>query len=383
MSRCLLCDGAVDVFLDFGPMPVANGFLPPDAFATERFRPLRVGVCASCEMVQLIDTWPPAALFNANYAYFASTSRHMEAHFKKMAGDIDAHYLLQAKDPFVVEIGSNDGITLQHFRKYRHLGVDPSANVAAAAARKGLDIVSAFFTKDFAKDIVAGYGQADVVIATNVLCHLANLPDVLDGIRLLLKPGGRLVAQDPCFHDVLAKTAYDQIYDEHLFYFTKRSLADLLRAHGLVLHSTSHEEVHGGSLRYVVAHQGAPEAPLDGFITGGSIDAFRQRVFHSRDTLLDRLWRAKRSGKRIVGYGATSKSTTVTNFCPIGPDLVGCIQDVTPFKQGKCSPGVHIPIVADAKVHPTDDAYLLFAWNHGAEIKAKEKDFKGEWIEYV
>ena len=398
MPSCVICDQSIEPFISFGLMPIANGFLTPGEFATEPSFELATGFCPQCKMVQLTERVGADKMFHENYAFFSSTSARMAAHFEKLAEQVKATYL--GPDPFVVEIGSNDGILLQHFARagIRHLGVEPSANVAEVARGKGIHTVSEFFGEEFARRVVAEHGQADAFIGANVMCHIPAMHSVVAGVRLLLKPQGVLIFEDPYLGDIVEKTSYDQIYDEHAFYFSVTSLDYLFARHEMEIVDVTPLATHGGSMRYVVAHRGArpvaaavaaqreKERAL-GLAEPATYVAFRRRVEASRDELMRLLQRLRAEGRRVVGYGATSKSTTVTNYCGITPDLVEFISDTTPIKQHKFSPGAHIPVKprADFAARYPDYA-LLFAWNHAEEIKAHEAAFAaagGKWISYV
>lgn len=395
---CLVCEQMPEPVLSFGRMPIANGFLTPEQFADEPFFELAVAFCPGCKMVQLAQTVDPSRMFHENYAFFSSTSTRMAAHFERLATDVKARYL--GPDPFVVELGSNDGILLRHFASagIRHLGVEPSANVAEVARSKGVETIGEFFDVALARRILAAQGPADVVMGANVMCHIPGMHAVIEGISLLLKPRGVLIFEDPYLGDIVERTSYDQIYDEHAFYFSVASLDPLFARHGMEIVDVAPQVTHGGSMRYTVAHRG--ERPVSPAVAetrqreaalGLSLPAtyarFRNNVEASRDALKEMLVRLKREGRRVAAYGATSKSTTVTNYCGIGPELVEFISDTTPVKQGKFSPGVHIPVKPHAAfVERYPDYALLFAWNHGEEIKAKEAAFVasgGRWIVYV
>jgi methylation protein EvaC len=399
MSQCLVCRNPLTPFISFGRQPIANGFLAREDLAKETFFDLAVGHCERCHMVQLVELVDREKMFHGNYAFFSGTSQRMAAHFQAFAEGVIARRL-GAADPFVVEIGSNDGVMLQHFAKrgIRHLGVEPSANVAEVARQKGVRTVSRFFDADLAREIIAQDGQADAFLGANVMCHIPYMHSVIEGIRLLLKPKGVLVFEDPYLGDIVQKASYDQIYDEHAFYFSVLSLSHLFAEHGMEIVDVEPQAVHGGSMRYTVAHKGA-HAPTPavaaqvarerelGLDRANTYDLLRKRIEANRAELLAELKRLKADGKRVVGYGATSKSTTVTNYCGIGPDLVEFISDTTPIKQGKLSPGTHIPVkpYADFAANPPDVA-LLFAWNHAEEILAKEAAFRangGKFLVYV
>jgi len=399
MPQCLICEQDYEPFVSFGKMPIANAFLSEEEFGKESFFELRVGFCSNCKMVQLVEQPDREMMFHENYAFFSSTSTRMTAHFKEFA-ELVVNKYLASEDPFVVELGSNDGIMLQNFAGagIRHLGVEPSANVAEVAINKGISTISEFFDEKLAERIVAENGQADAVLAANVMCHIPYLHSVAAGIELLLKPGGVLMFEDPYLGDIVEKTSYDQIYDEHAFYFSVASVSYLFEKHGLEVVDVMPQDVHGGSMRYVIAHKGAravSEAAVRqrekegrlGLHSAETFEQMRRNIESSRDKLKEILTDLKSDGKRVVGYAATSKSTTVTNYCGITSDLVEFISDTTPIKQGKYSPGAHIPVRAYGEFSADYPEYaLLFGWNHAEEIMAKEQKFMesgGKWIVYV
>ena len=338
-------------------------------------------------------------MFHENYAFLSSTSSRMALHFKDFAGLVIKD-LLRVPSPFVVEIGSNDGIMLRHFANagIRHLGIEPSANVAQVAIDKGIKTVCRFFDEEFARDIVAEYGQADVFLGANVMCHIPYIHSVIAGIKILLKPDGLVIFEDPYLGDIVKKTSYDQIYDEHAFYFSVASISYLFEQHGLEVVDVEPQNVHGGSMRYVIARKGArktspavmEQRAKEEILGLNMIETYarlRRNIERSAQKLLFLLQEIKSQGKRVVGYGATSKSTTVVNYCGITSELIEFISDTTPAKQGKFSPGAHIPIrpYQDFAIDYPDYA-LLFAWNHAEEIMAKEQNFikkGGRWIVYV
>lgn len=399
MSECLICRASIEPFISFGRMPIANGFLSPEKFSTEYFFDLQVAFCRYCGMVQLLEQPAREQMFNENYAFYSGTSQGMKSHFQAFAENVIRNYMRSA-DPFVVEIGSNDGILLQNFalKKIRHLGIEPSSNVAEVARQKEIKIICGFFDKGLAEQIVRDHGQADAFLGANVMCHIPYLHSIAEGISLLLKPEGVLIFEDPYLGDILEKTAYDQIYDEHAFYFSVTSVSSLFDVHGLEIFDVQPQNVHGGSMRYLIGHKGVhpvsarvvTQRAKEEFMGLGQPETyhrFRQNVERSRDELMKILKDLKRRNKRVVGYAATSKSTTVTNYCGITPDLVEFISDTTPIKQGKFSPGAHIPVkpYEEFKAHYPEYA-LLFGWNHAEEIMAKEQAFReagGKWIVYV
>lgn len=399
MKACLICGSGVEAFISFGQMPIANGFLTPEEFESEYFFELRAGFCPRCKMVQLLEQPEREKMFHENYAFFSSTSKRQVHHFREFA-ELAIKDHLGCDDPFVVEIGSNDGIMLQNFAKrgIRHLGVEPSANVAQAAIDKGISTISEFFDEEAAKEIVKEHGQADAILAANVMCHIPYLHSVAAGIKILLKDDGVLMFEDPYLGDIVEKTSYDQIYDEHAFYFSVASISYLFEQHQMEVVDVVPQNVHGGSMRYVIAHEGTKEVSDAvkrqrskerelGLHRPETFDKLRENIEASRANLTKVLTDLKQQGKRVVGYAATSKSTTVINYCGITPELMEFISDTTPIKQGKYSPGAHIPVRPYQEFCDNYPEYaLLFGWNHAEEIMAKEQKFMqsgGKWIVYV
>jgi len=399
MPQCLICQADFGPFLSLGKMPIANGFLTPEQFGEEYFFDMQVAHCQNCHMVQLVEQPDRDMMFHDNYAFFSSTSQGMAVHFKAFA-DLLIKDHLKASDPFVVELGSNDGIMLQHFAHagIRHLGIEPSANVAKVAAEKGIATVCEFFDEALAKRIVQEQGQADAIVAANVMCHIPYLHSIVSGFKALLKPDGIIMFEDPYLGNVVDEVLYDQIYDEHVFLFSVASISYLFEQHGLEVVDVMAQPTHGGSMRYVIAHKGTrdispavvaqrgKEQQL-GLHLAGTYEQFRKNVEASRDQLVKMLKDLKRQGKRVVGYAATSKSTTINNYCGIDADLIDFICDTTPIKQGKYSPGTHVPVRPyNEFCDDYPDYALLYAYNHAKEILAKEHQFKaagGKWILYA
>jgi methylation protein EvaC len=395
----LICRSPITSFVSFGRMPIANGFLLPEGFAAEYFYELEVAFCENCGMVQLLEQPDREQMFNDHYAFYSGTSQGMMVHFKEFAKHVMNDYL-KSSDPFVAEIGSNDGIMMQYFaaKGIRHLGIEPSSNVAEIARQKGIQTVCEFFDKALAERIVRDHGQADAFIGANVMCHIPYLHSVLEGIDILLKQDGIVMFEDPYLGDVIEKTSYDQIYDEHVFLFSVNSIRYLFEQHSMEVINVEPQETHGGSMRYVIGRKGVH--PISGKVSEylarekamgldkpEVYEGFRRNCEASRDALVGLLTGIRESGKRIVGYAATSKSTTILNYCKIGSDLIEFISDTTPMKQGKFSPGAHIPVRSHEEFMARYPNYaLLFAYNHAREIMAKEESFiasGGRWVVYV
>ncbi len=397
--KCRICDHEITPFMSFGKMPIANGFLLPDQYDDEYFFELKPAFCEQCYSFQIDDQPDPELMFHDQYAFFSRTSKFMQHHFSEYAAWVcDNH--LSGNDLFVVELGSNDGIMLENFAKrgIRHLGVEPSANVAEEARRHGVDTIVRFFGPETATEIVGKHGQADALLAANVMCHIPDLNGIAEGANRLLKQDGVLVFEDPYLGAMIEKSAYDQIYDEHVFMFSAISVANIFDPHGFELIDLLPQETHGGSMRYVLARKGVravSPAVTDivkaekaaGLHLPETYQHFRENCEASKARLVRLLQEEKAAGRRVVGYGATSKSTTILNYCGIGPDLIEFISDTTPIKQGKYTPGKHIPVkpyAAFAENYP--DTALLFAWNHQKEIMQKEGDFAaqgGKWLTHI
>ncbi|MGO1055216.1 methyltransferase domain-containing protein [Crossiella sp. CA198] len=396
---CRICRGPVTEFLNLGQHPLSDAFRHPEDDSEEFYYRLAVGQCADCTMTQLMEEVPRERMFHESYPYHSSGSAVMRAHFTSLA----QHLLrteLTGPDPFVVELGCNDGVMLRtvHAAGVRHLGFEPSGGVAAIATSQGIRVRTDFFEEATATAVRESHGPADVIYAANTICHIPYLDSVLRGVHTLLAERGIFVFEDPYLGDILDRTAFDQIYDEHFYYFTARSVHALAHRAGLELVDVQRLPVHGGELRYTLARPGRrPVSPAvaqllaeeehRGLAEPATLHRFAANVARTKENLLALLHDLRAQGHTVVGYGATAKSATVTNFCGLSTDLVAYICDTTPAKQGRLSPGAHLPVrpvSAFAEYYP--DYALLFAWNHAEEIMAKEQDFHaagGRWIHYV
>lgn len=400
MKNCFVCNTHIKPFMTFGQMPLANGFLTMEKFDQEYFFEMEVASCPECGMFQLVNQPEAEQMFNDQYAFFSGTSKLMGVHFEKFANHVMLDYIKDAKDPFVVEIGSNDGIMLKNFAKkgMRHLGIEPSANVAQVAMDNGVNSIVEFFDKTLAEKIVSQYGQADAYIAANVMCHIPNINSIVEGIKVLLKSDGVVMFEEPYLGNVIQTTTYDQIYDEHTFLFSVHSIQYLFNQFGMEVIDVEPQTTHGGSMRYVISHKGAKSVSNNvqkqlnielelGLADPNTFKKFSDSCEQYRSDLMSLLKELKSQGKSIAGYAATSKSTTIINYCDITTDLLDSIYDTTPIKQGKFSPGAHIPVLPHAEFKDNYPDYaLLFGYNHEKEIMAKEKEFTaqgGKWITYV
>ncbi|MGK5522186.1 methyltransferase domain-containing protein [Micromonospora sp. URMC 107] len=399
MLRCRVCGGAVRECLDFGRQPVSSAFVDPAHTGAELFFRLAVGFCTSCTMVQQLEEVPRDEMFRFDYPYRSSGSTVMRKHFQQTARQLlDTE--LTGPDPFAVEIGSNDGILLQDIAEagVRHLGVDPSGEAAEVARAKGIRVRVEFFEESTARAIRAEHGPADVIFSANTISHIAYIDSIFRGVDALLAPNGVFVFEDRYLGDIIEHTYFDQIYDEHFYLFSIHSVQAMAAQFGFALVGAERLPVHGGAVRYTVARAGARRPAPEvaellarerelGLGLPETYERFAANIRRTREDLLALLRRLRAEGHRIVGYGATQKSATVANYCGIGPDLVSAVYDSTREKQGRLTPGVHIPVLPPEEFGAPYPAYaLLFAWNHAEEIMAKERQFResgGRWILYV
>ncbi len=399
MNQCLICESEYQSFVDFGNMPIANAFATKEMLNDEYTFPMKVGFCENCNMVQLVEQPDRERMFHENYAFFSSTSNYMKDHFKRFANSVSKLQGLD-KNSFVVEVGSNDGIMLQNFvtDNIPCLGVEPSKNVAEVAQKKGIEVITEFFDQPLAENIIATHKKADAILSANVMCHIPYMHSIYDGVKVLLKNDGVFIFEDPYLGEVIEKTSFDQIYDEHVFLFSALSISHLANMHDLELIDVEYQITHGGSMRYTITHKGAKKVSENvtnlikrekklGLDRAKTYSSFSDNVDQIKDDLIKLLKTLKNEGKKVVAYGATSKSTTVTNYFGITLDLVECIYDTTPIKQNKFSPGMHIPVLPYEQFHESDPDYvLLFAWNHAVEIMKKEESYMSNgkhWITYI
>ena len=399
MSKCLICDSEYSPFVDFGVMPIANAFATKEQIKNEYTFPMKVGFCGNCNMVQLVEQPDREKMFHENYAFFSSTSNYMKGHFKLFANSVSELQDLN-ENSFVVEVGCNDGILLENFiiDNIPCLGVEPSENVAQVAMEKGIEVITQFFDRPLAEHILQSHQKADAILSANVMCHIPYIHSIYDGVKTLLKEDGVFIFEDPYLGEIIEKTSFDQIYDEHVFLFSALSVNYLANMHDLELVNVEPQITHGGSMRYTIAHKGIKTVSQNviklidqekklGLDKKQSYLSFTDNVNKIKNDLINLLTKLKNDGKKVVAYGATSKSTTVTNYFGITPDLVECIYDTTPIKQNKLSPGAHIPVLPYDQFRESNPDYvLLFAWNHATEIMKKESDYMGHdrhWITYI
>jgi SAM-dependent methyltransferase len=375
--------------LDLGFQPLANSFLRSQDLARVESRfPLKVFVCPTCWLLQISDVIQPEELF-AGYPYLSSVSDTMLQSAKTAASRYMADFDL-GKDSLVVEIGSNDGYLLKNFvaAGVPSLGIEPAANIASISRKQGIETLVKFFSADLAKDLVTSGKKADLILGNNVLAHSPEINDFVAGLALLLQPEGCIVLEFPYACDLVERGEFDTIYHEHVFYFTLTSLVPLFDRHNLVIIDVERMPIHGGSVRLFASHPGMHpvkptvisllgEEKAKGVMSSGYYDDFQQRVRDIRAGLVNQLHELKEKGHSIAAYGASAKGSTLLNYCGIGADFIDFVADRSRAKQGRLTPGVHLPIVpAEELLLRQPDYTLLLTWNFADEILEQQAEYR-------
>jgi hypothetical protein len=384
---CRFCGAALaTTFADLGLSPLANSNVEPQDLARpEVYHPLHAYVCERCFLVQLPEAESPEAIFSA-YSYFASYSDSWLAHARDYAAMAVDRFGLDRRSQ-VVEIASNDGYLLRWFaeRGIPVLGIEPAANVAAAAAALGIPGRVRFFGSALARELVGEGIRADLLVGNNVLAHVPALNDFVAGLALLLAPRGALTMEFPHLLRLLDEGQFDTIYHEHFSYFSFTTVRRVFATHGLDLFDVEELPTHGGSLRIYARHAadgGRPIAPRVDALLGreeeaglgrlATYGAFAERVRNVKRGLLRFLLEASEQGRQVVGYGAPAKGNTLLNYCGVGPDLLAYTVDRSPHKQGRYLPGTRIPIFAPERIDQTrPDFVLILPWNLKDEVMAQ------------
>ena len=374
---------SVEMFLDLGEQPHCNRLIPPElADEREPHFPLRVGFCTNCSLVQIDHTIPKESMFS-NYPYVSGTTRTLVQHFKDTAERLIDTYALKPDD-LVVDIGSNDGTWLSKYQPHglRVLGIDPAANVVDLALKNGVPTWVRFFNKDVADEIIEKEGHPRLVTAAGVFFHLEELHSVVEGVAKLIGEDGVFVVQAIYLGGMLDNLAFDQVYHEHLVYYTLKSIEALLAQHGLEVFHAGMVPVHGGEIEVHVARKGTrpvnetvarmrAEEAEKGYGEFATYEKFAKDVWKLRDDLLAILKRYKEAAKSVRAYGAPAKGATLLNSFGIGPDLVQAAEERNPMKVGYMMPGSRLPIISD-EGGKRPDAYLVLAWNFFDEFVARE-----------
>jgi SAM-dependent methyltransferase len=389
-SHCIACQGnSVELFLDLGCTALANKFLAREdlARAEPRF-PLRVGFCHDCGHVQLTDTVPPAEMFE-DYLYVSSASATLKAHLYDLSDTVVGRLQLGPSD-LVVDIGCNDGTLLTGFQRHgvRTVGVDPAVNLAGLHTPAGFDRFTGFFGADTAPAIVGRWGHASAITATNTFPHIPDLPGFIKGIDAALAPGGVFVIEAHYLVDLLDQIAFDTVYHEHVSYWALGPMRRLFERWGFHIVRAERLPIHHGQLRVWVQRrgEGAPDETVDAILAEEEEQGipdfetyvqFARRTETIRERLTQTLRDLRRNGARLAAYGAPAKGNTLLEYLRLGPDLIEFIVDRSPLKQGRYTPGTHIPVMPPSRLLDSPPDYVvLLAWNFQDEILSQQAEFR-------
>lgn len=380
-------------FVDLGMSPLCQTHIEARQLNhMEPFFPLHAFICDACYLVQLDEYVAPADIFT-EYAYFSSFADTWVEHARRYAVKMTEELRLNAASK-VMEIASNDGYLLQHFVKIGIpvLGIEPAANVAKAAIEKGVPTTVEFFGRESARGIAAKHGQPDLLLGNNVLAHVPDINDFVGGMKILLKPGGVITMEFPHLMRLMERNQFDTIYHEHFSYLSWYSVERIFAAHGITLFDVEELTTHGGSIRIYGRHTEDASKPVTaraielrerelkwGVNRPETYASFTEQVKETKRAVLTFLIDAKRRGKRIAGYGAPGKGNTLLNYCGIREDFLDYTVDRNPYKQGKYTPGTHIPILPPEKIRETKPDYVfILPWNLRDEIE-QQLSYIREW----
>ena len=393
--KCRFCKSALtNIFLDLGMSPMANSFLKSTELDTkEPHYPLCSYVCSNCFLVQLDEFEKPQEIFS-NYAYFSSFSTTWLDHVEEFVNQLINQFKID-KEKHVIEIASNDGYVLQHFKKkdIPILGIEPAKNIASDAESKGIPTINKFFGVDTAQELVQNGQKADFLIAFNVMPHVPNLNDFVNGLKMLLNPDGILIIQFSAYLlKLIELNEFDMIYHEHFSYFSLGTLKKIFSELKLKIFDVEELSIHGGSLRLYIIHEENNSCQKStrvdqllekekqfGLLETSTYDNFTKNIQNVKQDICNFFVEARKENKKIVCYGAPAKGNTLLNFCGIGKDFIEYTVDKNPHKQELFLPGTHIPIYSPEKVLSTKPDYLLILpWNLKDEI-IEEMNFIRDW----
>jgi len=395
--KCRSCHSTEgSLVLDLGVQPLANNLLrTEDLSKPEPKFPLRLAVCRSCWLLQILDLVPPVDLFS-EYLYFSSFSDVMLRHAREAATRYIQEFGLN-RDSLVIEVASNDGYLLQNFQQagVPCLGIEPAQNIAKVAREKGIETLVEFFGKSLALQLSQSGRQADLILGNNVFAHAPDTNDFVAGLGAALKPSGRIILEFPYAAEFIEKTEFDTIYHEHVFYFSLTALEPLFRRHGLEIYHVERIPIHGGSLRLFAGRTGAhpfqdsvaalrDEEQRKGFSGMGYYQGFADRVLGLKKALTELVQQLRAQNKTVAAYGASAKGSTLLNFFGLTKEHLAFVADRSTYKQGRLTPGTHIPIVPPEElVRRNPDYTLLLTWNFAEEILAQQKPYRDQGGKFI
>ncbi len=398
-NSCRFCGNQLrHTFVDLGLSPLANSYLREEQLQQmESFYPLHTYVCEKCFLVQLPVFETPEDIFS-DYAYFSSYSESWLRHARDYVELMIERFKFNSNSQ-VIEIASNDGYLLQYFKEKRIpvLGIEPAKNVAKAAQEVGIQTIVKFLGTKTAKELANNGKHADLLLGNNVLAHVPDLNDFVEGMKRLLKPQGIITMEFPHLMRLIDENQFDTIYHEHFSYFSFINVEKVFKKHGLTIFDVEELSTHGGSLRIYARHNddvsksiGERVLELKNREETAQFNklecylSFTEKVKETKLNILDFLITAKREGKSIVGYGAPAKGNTLLNYCGIRTDFIDYTVDLSPHKQGLFLPGTHIPIYSPDKIKETKPDYLvILPWNIKDEIMKQMshiRDWGGEFV---
>jgi SAM-dependent methyltransferase len=375
--------------LDLGRVPLANALLTAQQLCEPEDRfPLELYFCPQCALVQIGETVPPERLFR-DYAYVSSFSDTMVEHARMLVETLIGRRGLGPAS-LVIEVASNDGYLLQFYKQrgIPVLGIEPAANIAELAiATKGIPTLVEFFDEELARRLAADGRLADLIHAHNVFAHVPDPNRFVGGVKQVLKSGGVAVVEAPYVRDLIAKLEFDTIYHEHFSYYSLSAVEALCRRHGLMINDVELVPIHGGSLRLFMTHAGCPASTAvgallakeksEGLLSFDHYRGFGDRVARLKQQLLALLHQLRAKGHRIAAYGASAKGSTLMNAFGIDRGLIEFVVDRSHLKQGRFTPGNHLPILPpEALLERRPDYVLLLTWNFAAEILGQQVEFR-------
>ena len=389
---CRVCDSArLEPVIDLGMQPWCNHFLRAEEVGTEPFYPLRVAYCLDCATAQLDHTVPKEVMFG-NHTYLSGVTRSLSDHFCSVAEEVAQRFTAGKSRPSVLDIGSNDGTQLKHFQTvgFDVLGIESSRTTAEIANAAGVNTVNEFFNADLVSRIGRRF---DVINAAGVFFHLEELHSVAEGIRIALADDGVFVVQFLYMPSIIDNLAFDQIYHEHLLYYTLTTVNQLLARHGLELFDAYLSPIHGGSIVGFAAHAGRLpktsrlEHALASEIRGeyNSINTYRrfaERIQTMRVENLAFLEDRAAQGKRVYGMGAPVKGNTLLNYFGVTNRLMQCVVERNTLRRGLYTPGSHLPVLMEDELPEPPDVYYVLAWNFKREILARNRDLLDRGVEF-